>query len=210
MRILIAEDELVSRCMLEDLLTEWGHDVVAAQDGLEALQALQTVELPRVAILDWSMPGMEGIEVCRKVRELPTSQPPYIILLTAKEGRKNIVAGLEAGANDYLAKPFDPDELRARLNVGIGMVEMEQRLNERVQELEQALAHVKQLQGFLPICCYCKKVRDDHNYWHQVEAYIADHTGTTFSHGICPPCLEKAKKSLKTEQVRKAEACVPA
>jgi CheY-like chemotaxis protein len=199
MRILIAEDELISRCMLEELLTEWGHDVTAVGDGLAAWQALEQPEAPPLAILDWSMPQLEGTEVCRRLRQTPAPQPTYVLLLTAREGKQNIVGGLQAGANDYLTKPFDPDELRARLNVGIGMVELQQHLADRVRELEYALAHVRQLQSFLPICCYCKRIRDDHNYWHQVEAYIAENAGTTFSHGVCPACLERVTEAAKEE-----------
>jgi CheY-like chemotaxis protein len=199
MKILIAEDELVSRCLLEDLLIEWGHEVTAVGDGRAAWQVLQEAEAPPLAILDWGIPEMEGTEVCRRLRATPRARPPYVLLLTAREGKENIVGGLRAGANDYLTKPFDPDELLARLNVGIDMVELQQRLADRVRELEYALAHVRQLQSFLPICCYCKRIRDDHNYWHQVEAYIAQNAGTTFSHGVCPSCFDKVTQTTNEE-----------
>jgi phosphoserine phosphatase RsbU/P len=194
MKILIAEDEVVSRCMLEELLAEWGHEVLAVGDGSAAFDILQGEESPRLAILDWNMPGLPGIEVCRSVRAMPRLQTRYLILLTANEGTESIVVGLEAGANDYLTKPFNPAELRARLNVGRNMVELQTRLADRVRELEHALAHVKQLQSFLPICCYCKKIRNDNDYWEQVESYITTHAGTQFSHAICPPCLDRVMK----------------
>jgi sigma-B regulation protein RsbU (phosphoserine phosphatase) len=199
MKILIADDEVVSRFMLEEMLVSWGHDVVVTNDGEAACQALQGDNAPKLAILDWKMPSMEGVDVCRKIREAPASQPPYFILLTARDTCASVIAGLNAGANDYITKPFNPDELQARLNVGIRIVELQKSLAERVQELELALAHVKQLQGILPICCYCRKVRSDQNYWQQVEGYLMAHSNLKFSHGICPECLPKAMDWTETE-----------
>ncbi len=165
MKILIAEDELVSRRMLEATLVRWGYDVVTCSAGAEAWQALQCEDTPKLAILDWMMPGMDGIEVCLKIREEEKPEPIYIIILTTKDHKEDIVTGLQAGADDYVTKPFDNEELRARVQVGVRIVELQRSLAERVKELEDALEHVKQLQGFLPICSYCKKIRNDQNYW---------------------------------------------
>jgi DNA-binding response OmpR family regulator len=137
---------------------------------------------------------MDGIEVCRKLRQLPEARAVHIILVTACRDKDDIVAGLEAGANDYITKPFEPAELRARLRAGARIVELQKNLADRVRELEGALAKVKQLQGLLPICAYCKKIRDDHNYWQQVEAYISSHSEAQFTHGICPDCHERLVK----------------
>src|SRR5262249_10234082 len=125
-----------------------------------------------------------------QVRRLADPEQPYLILLTAKGKREDVVAGLRGGADDYLSKPFDPEELQARLQAGRRIVELQQGLAGRVRQLEQALARVKQLEGLLPICCYCKRVRDEDDYWEQVEAYVAARTSATFSHGICPRCYE--------------------
>jgi len=198
LKILIADDECVSLSMLEGLLTDWGHEVVAVSDGMAAWQALHGADAPPLAILDWDMPELDGVEVCGRLRAVPSSKPPYILLVTAKGGKQNIVSGLQAGANDYLTKPFDPDELRARVNVGISMLELQHNLAERVRDLELALAHVRQLKGLLPICCYCKKIRDDHDYWQQLEGYFLSHSDLKFSHGICPDCLAREMKSVSS------------
>jgi DNA-binding response OmpR family regulator len=190
MRILIAEDDPVSRRVLETTLARWGHEVVVTCDGAEAWAALSGDDAPPLAILDWMMPGMDGVDVCRRVRQIHTATPPYLILLTAKGGKEDIVTGIESGANDYLTKPFHRDELRVRVNVGLHIVELQMSLAGRVRELEAALAKVRQLQGILPICSYCKKIRDDQNYWQQVEGYISDHSEAEFSHSVCPSCYE--------------------
>ncbi len=191
MRILIAEDDLVSRRVLKSTLAKWDHEIVVTGDGKAALEVMLAPDAPKLAIFDWMMPEIDGIEVCRRLRSAPTSQPPYLILLTAKGGKENIVTGLEAGADDYITKPFDRDELKARINVGLRVVELQRKLSDQVRELEDALANVRQLQGMLPICAWCKKIRDDQNYWHQVETYIGSHSTARFSHGICPDCFKK-------------------
>jgi CheY-like chemotaxis protein len=213
MRILIAEDEPVSRRVLEATLLKWGHEVIVACDGAEAWEALRRDGAPNMAILDWMMPGMDGPEVCRRVRQLNSSTPAYLILLTARGRKEDIVAGLEAGANDYLTKPFDREELRARVGVGSQVVGLQASLAGRVSELEEALSLVKQLQGILPICSYCKKIRDDQNYWQRVESYISEHSEVRFSHGICPGCYESVVQSevgRVREKQRAAETSDPA
>lgn len=199
MKVLIAEDEAVARCLLEDLLLEWGHEVVATVDGASSWEQLQSLNAPKLILLDWQMPGLDGIEVCRKVRNLAAAQPPYIILLTARQDKASTVLGLEAGANDYVSKPFDCDELHARVNVGVRMLELQQSLADRIRELEEAQAHVKLLSGIIPICSYCKKIRNDQDYWQQVEGYIAEHSEALFSHGICPDCFPKVMAAAERE-----------
>jgi DNA-binding response OmpR family regulator len=194
MRTLIAEDNPTTRLMLELTLTDWGYEVVATCDGLQAWQALQAEDAPRLVLLDWSMPYLDGVDVCQRIRQRPNSQTTYVILVTARGEKEDIVAGLQAGADDYITKPFDPDELRARLQAGVRIVELQQSLAERVRELEEALTRVKQLHGLLPICAYCKKIRDDRNYWQQLEAYISSHSEAQFSHGVCPDCYERVVK----------------
>ncbi len=191
MRILIADDDDVSRFMLEAMLTRRGHDVVCAVDGEEALQILTGANAPKLAILDWLMPRLDGVEVCRKVREVPRLKTTYLILLTVRGGKTHLIEGFKAGANDYITKPFDWEELDARVNVGRQVLALQEELSTRVDQLEVALGRVKQLQGLLPICGYCKSIRDDQNYWHEVEAYLGAHTDAKLSHGICPACWVK-------------------
>jgi DNA-binding response OmpR family regulator len=194
MKVLIAEDDPVSRRLLETGLAKWGYEVVSTKDGAEAWRSLQTADAPQLAVLDWMMPIMSGLEVCQKVRAHPGTKNMHLILLTAMHSRADILDGLNAGANDYITKPFDAEELRARVRVGERIVELQNSLAERVRELEAALSQVKQLQGLLPICLYCKKIRNDKNYWQQVESYIMEHAEVRFSHGICPECYEKVVK----------------
>ncbi|PYJ03151.1 MAG: response regulator [Verrucomicrobia bacterium] len=196
MKILIAEDDPVSRRLLQATLNKWGYQVTVTANGKEAWQALQTPEAPSLLILDWLMPEMDGVEICREARRSSAHKSAYIILLTSRGSKEDIVKGLEAGADDYVTKPFDHGELRARVQVGSRVVQLQSALADRVRELEEALSSVKTLQGLLPICCYCKKIRDDGNYWHRVESYIAGHANVRFSHGICPDCSAKLKADL--------------
>ena len=207
MRILIAEDDAVSRHLLEATLTKWGYEVISATDGLQALGVMSQPDAPSLAVLDWMMPGLDGAEVCRRARSLGTDRLLYIILLTAKGRKEDIVQGLTAGADDYIIKPFDRSELKARINVGERILRLQAELAARVKELELALANVKLLQGLLPICCYCKKIRNDQNYWQQVDTYIADHSEAQFTHGICPECRDKIVKP-ELEQLKVNEPAI--
>lgn len=196
MKILIADDDPVSRKLLQSTLTKWGYNVTAAADGNEAWEALQRPNTPQLLVLDWLMPGMDGVEICKKARQNEGLRSAYIILLTSRGEKADVIRGLESGADDYVTKPFDAGELRARVQVGCRVIGLQTELAARLKSLEEALAHVKQLHGLLPICSYCKKVRDDKNYWHQVESYVSRHADVRFSHGVCPDCLDKLKKDL--------------
>jgi sigma-B regulation protein RsbU (phosphoserine phosphatase) len=205
LRVVIAEDDAVSRRILETLLRKWGYEVTTTLDGEAAWEVLKGPNAPSLAILDIMMPGIDGLELCRRLRQSPGIIPPYIILLTANHGVREIVKGIEAGADDYLTKPYDRDELRVRVQVGARIIELQRNLAERVQQLEVALNHVKQLQGILPICSYCKKIRNDLNYWQNVESYVSDHSQAEFSHGICPSCYETTVKP-QLESIRATQS----
>jgi phosphoserine phosphatase RsbU/P len=191
MSILVAEDDAATRRILELTLAKQGHQVRTCANGEEAWQVIHDPNPPSLLILDWMMPGVDGIEICRRIRAQPKYHPVYLILLTARSDKGSVVEGLRSGADDYVSKPFDSEELQARVNVGLRMLELQQKLADRVSELELAMAQVKRLQGLLPICMYCKKIRNDENYWQEVESYLAKFTQASFSHGVCPECYEK-------------------
>jgi DNA-binding response OmpR family regulator len=199
MKILVAEDDAVTRKLLESTLGRLGLDVITAADGNAAWTALETLkgkDAPELAVLDWMMPGLEGIQILRRLRTTPGFELLYVILLTSRTDKEDVAYGLAAGANDYIAKPFDPSELEARVRVGERMVKLQRSLAARVAELEVALAHVQRLQGLLPICSYCKKVRNETNYWEQVDSYLTSHSDVQLTHGICPQCMETMMKQL--------------
>lgn len=196
MRVLIAEDDFVSRRLLERSLQNWHFEVITTEDGEAAWNVLNQDDCPSIAILDWMMPKLDGVEVCRRVRKKVDGPYVYLILLTAKGRKEDITDGLSGGADDYITKPFDKDELQARIRVGERVVDLERALAAKVAALEETLTQVRQLKDLLPICMYCKKVRDDQDYWHQIENYIHSHTGTDFSHGICPDCFAQIKRSM--------------
>jgi two-component system cell cycle response regulator len=140
-RILIADDDATSRLVLAGVLKKYGHEIVVTSDGDEAWQAMQRADAPRLAILDWMMPGLAGVEVCRRIRSLNSDEPPYLILLTSLGEKADIVAGLEAGADDYLAKPFDSGELRARVDVGRRVTDLQAKLREAHDALAYEAMH---------------------------------------------------------------------
>jgi sigma-B regulation protein RsbU (phosphoserine phosphatase) len=186
--VLVADDDPMSRRILEAMLRKQDFDVVIATDGLEAWEQLRRPDGPNIALLDWTMPGLDGVEVCKRVRTLALAVPRYLILVTGRSAREDVLEGLGAGADEYVTKPSDPQELQARMQTGRRLVALQRSLADRVRELEDALHQVKHLNGLLPICSYCKRIRDDSNYWQQVESYVSSHTDARFSHGICPDC----------------------
>jgi phosphoserine phosphatase RsbU/P len=146
MKVLIAEDDFTSRTILQAILTRWGYEVMVTADGESALAAMQQPDAPQLALLDWMMPGLDGPAVCRELRNLKHRDTLYLILLTAKGERGDIIQGLEAGADDYIAKPYDNEELRARVQVGSRIITMQNELGERerlqgVLEMAGAVCH---------------------------------------------------------------------
>ncbi len=191
MKVIVADDEPVSRRLVHAILLRGGHEVLLAEDGLKAWDLLRQ-NSARMLIADWMMPGIDGLELVKRVRtQLDLDAYVYIIILTAKQQRQDLVKGLEAGADDYIRKPFSRDELILRVDAGKRVLQWEEQLRQKNRELQKALAEVKQLKGIIPICMHCKKIRDDQNYWHQLESYMMANAGADFSHGICPECLDK-------------------
>lgn len=204
MRILVAEDDPVSRRLIESTLSRIGFDVMTAVDGNATWRILENFNgknAPELLVLDWMMPGIDGIELCRRVRTTPGLELMYILLLTVRSEKEDLAMGLTAGANDYISKPFQPIELESRIRVGQRIVNLQKTLTVRIGELEDALGRIRRLEGMLPICSYCKKVRNEANYWEQVESYITSHSDLELSHSVCPTCLERVMGDIERSPV---------
>ena len=191
LQVLVADDEPVSRTVVAAMLKKAGYSVIFANDGEEAWKKLDCDDPPALALLDWEMPGLQGPEVVQRIRSRERGSPTYIILLTSRDSSADIVQGLRAGADDYVTKPANEDELIARVNVGARVVQLQTALADRVRSLEEALANVKALQTLLPMCAYCKSIRNDQNYWEKVETYFTQHSNVAFTHSYCPTCYER-------------------
>jgi len=176
MKILIVDDDSTTRLVLGATLSRLGHEVLTAEDGTSAWAIIREQPI-EVLLTDWNMPGMNGLELCRQVRAAPGTKYTYVILLTVLDGREYFLKGMEAGADDFITKPWDEQQLAARLRVA-----------ERLLHLQ---SEVTVLSGLLPICSYCKSIRDDQNYWQQLEAYVSTRTDARFSHSICPKCYKE-------------------
>jgi sigma-B regulation protein RsbU (phosphoserine phosphatase) len=188
MQILIADDDAISRSLARAALSGTGCEIVSVSDGNAAWAAIESRHQATLLVLDRVMPGIDGIELCSRARRTGPFPPLHILMVTSAGEPADITAGLDAGADDYLTKPYNREELRARAGVGLRMLALQENLARRVSELEEAIASVKQLRGLLPMCSYCKKIRVDDNYWQQLESYISDRSDAEFSHGICPEC----------------------
>jgi DNA-binding response OmpR family regulator len=189
MKILLAEDDILCNTLLIRLLSNWGYQIEHVANGTHALDLLKTDSAPELAILDWMMPELNGLDVCRGVRLLKKNIPTYIILLTARNEQQDILTGFEAGIDDYITKPFDKDELRARIKVGERVIQLQTVLHKQIQSLKDALTHIKTLQGILPVCSSCHRIRNDQESWERIEKYITEHSDAQLSHTVCPECM---------------------
>jgi len=177
--VLVVDDDPVTCATLRALLGGAGYAVTIAPDGLEAWEILQRERIP-VVISDWYMPGLDGTELCRRIRARRQDPYVYFILVTSNGGKERFLAGMDAGADDFITKPVDPDELRARIRVA-----------ERILGLRH---EVQLLEGLLPICSYCKRIRDDGDRWESLESFIEKRSQAQFSHGICADCFTNVVK----------------
>jgi sigma-B regulation protein RsbU (phosphoserine phosphatase) len=182
-RILVAEDDPVSSTILRTILEQFGYETVMARDGSEAWEKFNK-EPVRIIVSDWMMPGVDGLTFCEKVRARAQIPYTYFILLTAnRTSRENYALATAAGVDDFLTKPLDREVIRMRLAVA--------------ERILNYTAQIRQLQEMIPICVYCRKVRDENDYWEMVESYIQKETGSRFSHGACPECCEKEMERLR-------------
>ena len=197
-RILIADDDERPRQLLAHYLKSWGFTVTECRDGLEAAAFLEGANAPALAVIDWMMPGLEGVEICRRIRRLPGPRPyTYVILVT---GNSDAAAGLEAGADDFVSKPYNVDELRARLAVGQRVVGLERRLAEHITLLRDALTQVAALPeniGAVCICPECKQARDADHRWQPIETYLEEQGGIRSAPELCPDCREKVEQRAR-------------
>ena len=196
MKILIADDDQLMVKALREMLGNWGYEVIVRSDGTTAWELLQEKDAPALALVDRLMPGIDGTELCSRVRANEATRGIYMILLTGLGSSRDIVKGLESGADDYVVKPFEEEELRVRIAVGVRIVNLQRELVRRLHELEEAAENINQLQGLLPICTSCKKIRDSKNCWHKIENYISKHADVKFTHGYCPECHERVMKEI--------------
>jgi sigma-B regulation protein RsbU (phosphoserine phosphatase) len=177
MKVLAVEDDNMSMAILRRSLERLGHDVIEARDGEEAWSAW-LAEKPRVAVSDWQMPRLDGLTLCKRFRAQQGNEYIYFILLTATGATvANRRAAAEAGVDDFLTKPIDMSKLWMRLRVA--------------ERILKYTTQMHRLEEMMPMCSYCKKIRDDQNYWQQIESYINERTGTEISHSVCPDCYQR-------------------
>ena len=174
--VLVVDDDDVASAQLGAVAQAAGYDVKTVRNGRDAWDLLQVARIP-IVISDWYMPEMDGPELCRRIRARTSEPYVYFILVTVRGGKQQYLAGMQAGADDFIAKPVDPDELRARLTVA-------QRLLGLRRELQQ-------LEILLPICSYCKRIRNESEQWEPLETYIETHFERLLTHSICPDCYTK-------------------
>ena len=192
MKILIAEDEFTTRMMVQVCLENWGYTVASVTNGQEALEKLANGDGAHIAILDWEMPELDGVEVCRRIKEMDLENPPYIILLTGRDSNTDIVRGFDAGADDYMTKPFNDNELRARVRVAERLVRTQSSLTATVTELKEALNQLEMLETGVEICDTCRSVFSPYDGdWHTGDEIINNDADPRFIVATCPGCRQK-------------------
>jgi DNA-binding response OmpR family regulator len=200
-RILVVDDEEGVLNAVKRIFKKDDYKMEFAQDGEKALQIAMSFD-PDIVILDIMMPGIDGYEVCRRLKSGRKTSEVMVLLLSAKSDLKDKLAGYEALADDYLTKPYEPEELRARIKILLRLKNTLDERNRLIGELKDTLTKVKVLSGLLPICANCKKIRDDQGYWNQIETYIRDHSEANFSHSICSDCANELYPELKINDER--------
>ena len=192
MKILIAEDEFTTRMMVQVSLENWGYRVESVINGEEAWAKLQSPDAPQIAILDWEMPVLDGLEVCRRAKEMDVENSPYIILLTSRDSKMDIIRGFDAGADDYMTKPFNNNELRARTRVAERLVRTQASLSESVTELREALNQLEMLEGAVTVCRACHKIYNKYDdKWQSFDEVLKSGDDPQFAISACPRCAGK-------------------
>ena len=193
--ILVVDDNPKNLQVVSSIISKAGYRVAAATDVPQAWTMIEDT-LPELILLDVILPQQDGFTLCRKIKTTPETADIPIIMLTMKASSEDVVNGFEAGAADYVTKPFKAAELLARVNAHLELKRMRDEQAQLIDKLQETLGQIKQLSDMIPICAHCKKVRNDKGYWQQVEEYIATHSTAQISHSICPDC--QARLNAKT------------
>ena len=191
MKILIAEDEYTTRLMVQVCLENWGYSIESVEDGKKAWDIINQKNPPQIAVLDWEMPGISGIDLCRKIKSLDRSSPIHVILLTARDSKNDISQGFEAGADDYITKPFNDDELGARIRVAERIVTIQSSLNSSLEELREALDMVQSFEEPVAVCSTCQKIGAFDGSWRTPEKLLEYPVDPRFFQLDCPSCKAK-------------------
>lgn len=204
MKILLVEDcETIRNKIKKELEKDNKFKVQETGTGYGALKNVKDEEI-KIVLLDWELPDIDGIKVLRFLRKMKRDTYLYIIMLTGRNNKNDLIEGLGNGADDYIKKPFDMDELIARINVGQRIIQLYEKVKEKIFALEKSLKEIKTLKGLLPICSYCKSIRLDENYWQKLESYLSKNTDLKITHGICPECHKKfVKPYLGKQKIKK-------
>jgi CheY-like chemotaxis protein len=196
-KILVVDDNAANIDVMLQFLEPLGYELAIATSGEKALRVADHFR-PDLVLLDVMMPGIDGYETCRRLKAPPLSLEAPIIFVTAKKETDDIVRGFHHGGVDYVSKPFRQEEVASRIETHLRLRHMIRVQAELIDQLRRARGEIKVLSGLLPICSYCKKIRDDQGYWHQLEFYIHQHSDAEFSHGLCEACAAKHFPDLDT------------
>lgn len=189
MRVTIVDDDPTTLKVVERALTRWGYEPQCHTDSVAAWKQAERDPAPGLWVVDWSMPVLDGIALTRRLRAHVRLKTSYVLMLTSRDTRADLRDSFEAGVDDYLVKPCDPDELRLRVGAGARLLRVQRDLEQRIDELARATAEIQELRGMLPICMHCHKIRDPSDRWDDLVKYVSDHTNLAFSHCLCPDCL---------------------
>lgn len=201
MRLLIVDDAPENILVLRKMLSEFKFEEVGSagsgEDALSLLKDRKTFNQFDIILMDISMPGIDGIEATRMIREDDDLRDIPVIMVTGYGSDEYLATAFSAGANDYLTRPVKKIEIYARVKAALRLKQAIDERKNTISELQSALNNIKTLSGLLPICASCKKIRDDRGYWNQVETYIMQHTDASFTHGYCPECTDRFKEEYK-------------
>jgi PleD family two-component response regulator len=199
-KVLIVDDDEVELMEFSDFFDSEGFKTFGVTNGETAIS--KAIEFsPDVILLDVMMPGMNGYEACRRLKAAQATMEIPVIFVTGLSDTKDKLRGFEAGGVDYVTKPFEIEEISARVSAHVALQRLKKEREGIIRELSEALDTVKKLEGMLPICMFCKKIRNDKGYWEQVELYISEHSDVRFSHGLCEECSKKHYSELHADKL---------